>query len=108
MSKLQDEARTPEQGTGGNQASCCGVPPAGGDFVEIRVKGHLDRQWSDWLGGLEPSLLDNGEMVLSGHIIDQAALIGILNKLNGLNLTILAVLAVDQHGCSVDSANQEL
>jgi hypothetical protein len=96
MSKLQDEARTTEPGTGDNGPPCCSVPPAGGDLVEIRVKGHLDRQWSDWLGGLEPTLLDSGEMVLSGHIMDQAALIGILNKLNGLNLTILSVSAVDR------------
>jgi hypothetical protein len=96
MSKLQDEARTPEQGTGDNQPPCCGVPPAGGGFFEIRLKGQLDRQWLDWLGGLEPTLLDNGEMVLSGPIVDQAALIGILNKLNGLNLTILSVRTIDQ------------
>jgi hypothetical protein len=96
MSKHQAEARATEQGTGDNQPPCCGVPPAGGGFVEIRVKGHLDRQWLDWLGGLEPTLLDNGEMMLSGPIVDQAALIGILNKLNGLNLTILSVRAIDQ------------
>jgi hypothetical protein len=96
MSKLQDEARTTEQGNGDNRSPCCGIPPAGGGVVEIRVKGHLDRQWSDWLGGLEPTLLDSGEMVLSGPIVDQAALIGILNRLNGLNLTILSVRAIDQ------------
>ena len=52
-----------------------------GDFFEIHVKGHLDESWSDWLEGLEVKLLDNGEMILSGHIGDQAALMGILNKL---------------------------
>jgi hypothetical protein len=97
MSKLQVEGRTAEQSTGGSQPPCCGVPPAGGDFVEIRVKGHLSPEWSDWLGGLEPTLLDNGEMMLSGTIVDQAALIGILNKLNGLNLTILSVHTIDRN-----------
>jgi hypothetical protein len=67
-----------------------------GDFFEILVKGHLDKSWSDWLEGLEIKLLDNGEMVLSGHIVDQAALIGILNRLYSLNLTLLSVINTDQ------------
>jgi hypothetical protein len=58
---------------------------------EIRVKGHLDESWSDWLEGLEVTLLDNGEMILSGHIADQAALMGVLIKLHGLNLALLSV-----------------
>jgi hypothetical protein len=62
-----------------------------GGFFEIHVKGHLDKSWSDWLGGLEIELLHNGEMILSGHIGDQAALMGILNKLYSLNLILLAV-----------------
>jgi hypothetical protein len=60
-------------------------------FFEIHVKDHLDDSWSDWLEGLEVKLLDNGEMILFGHIGDQAALMGILNKLYGLNLTLLSV-----------------
>ena len=62
-----------------------------GKLYEIRVKGHLDDSWSDWLEGLEVKLFDNGEMILFGHIGDQAALLGVLNKLNRLNLTILSV-----------------
>jgi hypothetical protein len=62
-----------------------------GAVCEIHVKGHLDKSWSDWLGGLEIELLNNGEMILSGNIGDQAALMGILNKLYNLNLTLLSV-----------------
>ena len=69
---------------------------AHGRFFEIHVKGHLDESWSDWLEGLEVKLLDNGEMILSGHIRDQAALMGILNKLYGLNLTLLSVNEVNR------------
>jgi len=65
-------------------------------FFEIYVKGHLDESWSDWLEGLEVKLIDNGEMMLSGHIRDQAALIGILNKLYRLNLTLLSVSETNQ------------
>jgi hypothetical protein len=67
------------------------TPGSGGEFFEIHVKGHLDSKWSDWLEGLEMKLLDNGEMILSGPIVDQAALMGILNKLSRLNLTLLSV-----------------
>ena len=62
-----------------------------GSFYKILVKGHLDNSWSDWLGGLEVELLNNGEMILSGHIEDQAALMGILNKLYNLNLAVLSL-----------------
>jgi hypothetical protein len=69
------------------------IPIAGAqtDFYKIRIKGQLDESWSDWLEGLEVNLLDNGEMILFGHISDQAALLGTLNKLYGLNLTLLSV-----------------
>jgi hypothetical protein len=60
-------------------------------FFEIHVRGHLDGCWSDWLEGLQMRLAENGETVFSGIIVDQAALMGILNKLNHLNLTILSV-----------------
>ena len=71
-------------------SSCCGA-----GFFEIRVKGHLSPEWSDWLEGMEVELLQNGEMVLRGYIEDQAALMGVLNKLYRLNLTILSVIEVD-------------
>jgi len=66
-----------------------------GEFFEIQVRGQLDESWSDWLEGLEVKLLDNGEMILSGYIGDQAALMGTLNKLYGLNLTLLSVSKAD-------------
>ncbi len=67
---------------------------SGRGFFEIHVKGHLNSQWSEWLEGLEMRLLDNGEMILSGQIVDQAALMGVLNKLSRLNLTLLSVNVV--------------
>jgi hypothetical protein len=68
----------------------------GARFFEIRVKGHLSHDWSDWLEGLEVRLLDNGEMILFGHIGDQAALMGVLNKLYRLNLALLSLSEVNQ------------
>ena len=67
-----------------------------GGCFEIHVRGQLDESWSDWLEGLDVTLLENGEMILSGHIEDQAALMGVLNKLHGLNLTLLSVSEVEQ------------
>lgn len=69
---------------------------SGGGTFEIHVKGYLNDKWSDWLEGLDVRLLDNGEMILSGTIVDQAALMGILNKLNRLNLTLLSVCEVSK------------
>jgi hypothetical protein len=65
--------------------------PSEGRLFEIHVKGHLNSNWSDWLEGLDITLLDNGEMILSGVVADQAALMGILDKLNRLNLTLRSV-----------------
>jgi hypothetical protein len=78
--------------TNGNMANQS-IPATGTQtgYYEIRVKGQLDESWSDWLEGLEVRLLDNGEMILSGQIGDQAALMGVLNKLYGLNLALLSL-----------------
>jgi len=73
------------------------LPGAPGDIYEIHLKGHLDESWSEWLEGLEVELLENGEMILRGLIADQAALMGILTKLYGLNLALLSVKNVSQN-----------
>ncbi len=62
---------------------------------EIRVKGHLDGRWSEWFDGLVISNLKNGEAVLSGEIVDQAALHGALIKVRDLGLPLLAVSRVE-------------
>jgi hypothetical protein len=79
------------------QATQDGQPTVNrGGFFEIHVQGQLDESWSDWLEGMEVKLLDNGEMILLGRIEDQAALMGILNRLYGLNLKLLSVSEVPQ------------
>lgn len=70
-------------------------------FYEIYVKGHLDESWSDWLEGLDVKLLENGEMIIFGPIVDQAALMGVLNKLSHLNLTLISVNRVETFSKSV-------
>ena len=58
---------------------------------EILVKGHLDGRWSEWFDGLQITNLENGEAMLSGDIVDQAALHGMLNKVRDLGLPLVAL-----------------
>jgi len=59
--------------------------------VEIRVKGQIDQHWSDWFDGLTVTHTDQNETVLTGPIVDQAALHGLLAKLRDLGLPIVSV-----------------
>ena len=61
---------------------------------EIRVRGHLDGRWSEWFGGLTITNLENGEALLTGHIVDQAALHGVLIRVRDLGLPLLALTSV--------------
>ena len=60
-------------------------------IYEIRVEGHLPGHWSRWFGGLAICNQPNGESVLSGELIDQAALFGVLARIHDLNLTLISV-----------------
>lgn len=62
---------------------------------EIRVKGHLDERRMRWFEGLQISSCPNGETLIRGPIIDQAALHGILNRIRDLGLTLLLVRRSD-------------
>ena len=58
---------------------------------EIRIKGHLADRWTDWFGGLTITLEDNGETLLTGLVVDQAALHGWLSKVRDLGMPLLSV-----------------
>ncbi len=68
-----------------------GIQMANGQYFEIRIKGQLSDIWADWFEGLTIEYLDNEEMLLSGYVVDQSALMGILNKLVRLNLTLISM-----------------
>jgi hypothetical protein len=58
---------------------------------QIRIKGHLDEQWADWFGGLTISLEEDGDTLLTGQVLDQAALFGLLRKVSDLGMPLLSV-----------------
>ncbi len=59
--------------------------------IEIRVKGRIDERWSEWLDGLTIRHTAQGETVLAGAILDQAALYGLMSKLRDLGLALALV-----------------
>jgi hypothetical protein len=61
----------------------------------IRVKGHLDPRRSEWFEGLTITPLEGGETTLSGPVVDQAALHGLLAKIRDLNLTLISVTRIE-------------
>jgi hypothetical protein len=65
-----------------------------GQFYEIRVEGHLGTSWATWFEGLDIRHEENGETVLSGVIVDQTALHGVLMKIRDLGLPLVAVRRV--------------
>ena len=64
---------------------------------EIRVKGHLEHRWAAWFDGLSLTAVDDGTTVISGPVVDQAALHGLLHKLRdvGIPLVSLTLLPSD-------------
>jgi hypothetical protein len=61
----------------------------------IRLKGHLDDRWAEWFEGLTITLEDNGDTLLTGPVIDQAALHGLLKQVRDLGLPLLSVSPVE-------------
>jgi hypothetical protein len=61
---------------------------------EIRIKGHLGREWTDWFEGLTIQLQDDGETLLTGPVIDQAALHGLLKKVRDVGMPLLSINCV--------------
>lgn len=60
-------------------------------IYEIRLNGHLDDTWTGWFDGLTITLEDNGDTLLTGPVIDQAALHGLLKKVRDLGLPLQSV-----------------
>lgn len=63
-------------------------------IYQIRIKGHLGSHWEDWYGDMTITLEENGNTLLTGPVVDQAALHGLLRKVRDLGLTLLSVNTV--------------
>ena len=72
------------------------------DVYRITIKGHLNCEWSDWFDGLTITLMDNGETILTGPLVDQSALHGVLIKIRDLGLPLLELSRVEE-GRETDS-----
>jgi hypothetical protein len=62
---------------------------------QIRIEGHLGSQWTDWFGGLTITLEDTGDTLLTGPVVDQAALHGLLRKVRDVGIPLLSVSSVE-------------
>lgn len=61
------------------------------EIFEIRLQGHLGEEWTSWFEGMTITLTEDGDTVLTGPVVDQAALHGILKKVRDLGLTLISV-----------------
>jgi hypothetical protein len=61
---------------------------------QIRIKGHLGPRWADWFGDVSITLEDNGETLLTGPVMDQAALHGLLRKIRDLGMPLISAIRV--------------
>ncbi len=71
-------------------------------IYQIRIKGHLGHQWLDWFEGLSILLDEDNNTLLTGPIVDQAALHGVLKKVRDLGMPLLSVNPIES------SANNDL
>ena len=78
----------------------------GTGLYEIRLKGHLDDRWADRFDGLTITLEENGDTLLTGPVIDQAALHGLLKKVRDLGLPLVSVNQVQLDETHQDHSKQ--
>ncbi len=73
---------------------------------QIRIEGHLGPKWTDWFGDVSITLEDNGETLLTGPVVDQAALHGLLKRVRDLGMTLLSVNRVRPDPADASDAKQ--
>jgi hypothetical protein len=67
---------------------------------EIRLKGHLDNRWAEWFDGLTITLEEDGDTLLTGPVVDQPALHGLLKKVRDLGIPLISISPLE-HGLGI-------
>jgi hypothetical protein len=75
---------------------------------QIRLKGHLGPQWTEWFGGLTITLEESGETLLTGPVVDQAALHGLLKKVRDLGMPLISAIRVKPGQASASDDKQSI
>jgi hypothetical protein len=73
---------------------------------QIRIKGHLGHQWTEWFEGLTITQKEDGDTLLTGRVIDQAALHGLLKKVRDLGMPLLSVESMKPDQGDASDVNQ--
>ena len=73
---------------------------------QIRIKGHLGREWTDWFEGLTITLEGNGETLLTGPVVDQAALYVVLKKVRDVGMPLLSVNRITTGQAEASDVNE--
>ena len=73
---------------------------------QIRIKGHLGQQWADWFGGLTITLEENGDTLVTGPVVDQAALHGLLRRVRDLGVPLLSVIRLTPGDADASAVEQ--
>ena len=84
------------------------IEPSQSAVYQIRIKGHLGREWTDWFEGLAIQLQDNGETLLTGPVVDQAALYGVLRKVRDVGMPLFSVNRVTPGQAEASDGNGTL
>lgn len=69
---------------------------------EIRIRGHLDGQWADWFGVLAVKREENGDTLLTGTMVDQSALHGLLRKVRDLGMPLISINRIEPDPTDVE------
>ena len=73
---------------------------------EIRLKSHLGAAWTDWFEGLTITLKEDGDTLLTGPVVDQAALYGLLKKVRDLGMPLVSVNRLEPDRAEASDANE--
>lgn len=69
-------------------------------IYQIRIEGQLDQQWTDWFEGVSITRQEDGTTILTGPIVDQSALHGLLKKVRDLGMPLVSVNRIETDGYS--------